>query len=121
MRGMTFHKQYQSWLIGLGVTLTLLWTSQIAADWFKPHNEIEFSQHSKIELALVIEHEWGSNNRTFRLENKPDPAALTTDFSVPARSGRGLWLTPFAVAGVYSSQASGLPGIRAPPPYNTSA
>jgi hypothetical protein len=117
---MTFHRQNQGWLIGLGVMVTLLWTSQLAADWFKPHSEIGFAQHSKIELALVIEHEWSGTSRAFRLESTPDPTALTADFSVHTLPGRGLWLTPCALASVYSKQPSGLPGIRAPPRYNTS-
>lgn len=121
LQGMTFQKQNKGWLIGLGVMITLLWTSQFSADWFKPHNEIEFAQHSKIELANLIEHEWSGIGRAFRLESKPDPTALTADFCAHSLSGRGLWLTPCALAGIYSSQTTGLPGIRAPPRYNTSA
>ena len=118
---MTFHKQNHSWLIGLGVVITLLWTSQFAADWFKPHNEIEFTQHSKIELAHVIESVWNGISTASRLESKPDPIALITDFSEHSLSVRGLWLTPLALAGINRNQPTGLPGIRAPPFYIPSA
>ncbi|MDZ4729271.1 MAG: hypothetical protein SH820_04945 [Xanthomonadales bacterium] len=118
---MTFHKQNQGWLIGLGVMITLLWTSQFAADWFKPHNEIEFAQHSKIELANVIGSERSGINRVSRLESKPDPIALISEFSAHTLSRRGLWRIPFALAGGHSSQPTGLPGIRAPPRYLPSA
>lgn len=118
---MSFHKQNQGWLIGLGVVVTLLWTSQFAADWFKPHNEIEFAQHSKTELANVMGFEWSGISRASRLESEPDPTDLITEYSAHTRSGRGMWRTPFALVGGHSSQAAGLPGIRAPPRYKPSA
>lgn len=118
---MSFHKQNQGWLIGLGVMVTLLWTSQFAADWFKSHNEFEFVKHSKIELANVIGFEWSGISRASRLESEPDSTDLIAEYSVHTLSGRGLWRTPFALMDGYSSQSAGLPGIRAPPRYTPSA
>jgi hypothetical protein len=118
---MAVQKYNQGWLISIGVMVTLLWASQLSADWFQPHNEIEFAQHSKTELATFIQHESSGTSRVFRLENKPDPSALTSNFSVLALSGLKLWLTPFALTSVYISQTPGLPGIRAPPQHYSSA
>ena len=118
---MAVQKQNQGWLIGIGVLLTLLWTSQISADWYKPHNEIGFTQHSQIELATLVEHETSGTSRVYRLESKPDSIALPSDHSLLTPSGRGLWLIPSAIAPAFSSQTTGLPGIRAPPRNHTSA
>ena len=118
---MAFPKQNQGWLIGIGVMITLLWSSQFSAEWFKPHNEFGFGQHSKIEPANLIEHEWSGTTRVLRLESKPDPTALTTKCPAHTLSDRGLWLKPFSLATVYSNQPTGLHGIRAPPSYKLSA
>jgi hypothetical protein len=118
---MAFQKQNQGWLIGIGVLVTLLWTSQFSADWFKSHTEIEFAKHSKIELAYLTEPESGGTSRVFRLESKPDPTTLSANSAAPSLPGRGRLSTPFTLAPIYNSQTTGLPGIRAPPRYHTSA
>jgi hypothetical protein len=118
---MTFHMQKHGWLTGLGVAITLLWSSQFAAGWFAPHNDIEFAQHSKIELANTIESERCGFSRASRLDSKPDPTGLQPDLAelnLPwCRNHQSL----FNVAAEYSKQLTGLPAIRAPPSYILSA
>jgi hypothetical protein len=118
---MTFHKQNQNWLISLGVTITLLWATQFAADWFRPHSDIEFAQHSKIERANIIQSEWSGFNRASRLESKHDPVAFIADPTANTLSGRGQRHALVSAVCSDNDQPTGLPGIRAPPLFTPSA
>ncbi len=112
---MTFCKRNQHWLVGLGATVTLLWTAQFAAGWFKPHSELELAQHKKIELAHTIQFERHENTRAFRLESKTDPIAIHAAFAAHTVFGRGLKLSPDSTAARIRFQTTRPPAIRAPP------
>jgi hypothetical protein len=112
---MNFYKQNQSWLVGLGVLVTLLWTAQFAADGFNAHSEIQLVQHKKIELAHTIQFEWSESSRASRLESDTDPTALAAAYAASGAGGLGLSMGADAPSAPHSLHTSVLPGIRAPP------
>jgi len=112
---MTFHKQNQGWLIGLGVLVALLWTAQISSGWFKPNSEIELVNLKKIELAHTIPFEFSESGRADRAESKSDPVASVAALDAHDGNRRGLDPVPDSTTATGNYLTSVLPGIRAPP------
>lgn len=112
---MAVHKPQRVWLSALGLLTALLWTAQIAADWFLPHSDIGIAELDKIELANVIHSESGDGSRALRLESKSDPTVTAAGQSAAGGSGIDRTLTAFAAENTHHDLVVTLPGIRAPP------
>lgn len=114
---MAVHTFQEVRLSALGMLVALLWTVQIAADWFLPHSDIGIAELDKIELANAIQTESSDSSRVLRLESKSDPDVTIAGAlaACPVRTDRSL--TAFPAENSHRDLVVALPGIRAPPLY----